>query len=87
MEVVYGSLSMGEGWGEAYACRLRIKLGGEGLIIILHFDGVTAFRVVGDVDVKAYDVASIDGFLIDGLASLVGNAYQIGIIERIEIDT
>ena len=29
LEVVNGSLSMGEGWGEAYACLLRIELGGE----------------------------------------------------------
>ena len=77
---------MGEGWGEAYACRLRIKLGGEGLVAILHSDGVTAFCIVGDVDVETYDVASIDGFLIDGVARFVRDTYQIGFVERVEVD-
>jgi hypothetical protein len=40
----------------------------EGLLAILHSDGITAFCIGRDVDVEANDVASIDGFLIDGFA-------------------
>ena len=86
MEVVNGFLASDEGWGETYSCPLCIKLGGEGLVAILHGDGIAAFCVVGDVDVEANDVASVDGLLIDGLARFVGNAYLIGIVKRIEID-
>ena len=65
---------MGEGWGEAYACRLCIELAGERLIIILHRNSVTPFCVVGDVNVKAYDGACVNCLFVDGVARLVSNA-------------
>jgi hypothetical protein len=86
LEVVNGFLASDEGWGETYSCPLCIKLGGEGLVIILHSNGVTAFRVVGDVNVKANDGAGIDGFLIDYPTRLVNDAHHIGIVERVEVD-
>ena len=86
LEVIDGSLSLGEGWGEAYSCRLCIKFAGESLIVILHSHSVSALGVVGDVDVEAYDAAGVDSLLIDGFARLVSNAHQIGIVERVEVD-
>ena len=66
--------------------RQRFKLARERLIAILNRHGVAAFGVGRDVDVKADDVTCVDGLLIDGFARLVGDAYLIGFIERIEID-
>ena len=68
------------------SCRLCLEFTSKGLSAILHIDGVTAFGIGRDVDVEGYDAACIDGFLIDGFARLVGNAYQIGIVERVKID-
>ena len=68
------------------SCRLRFELASEGLLAILHSYGVTAFGVGRDVDVEAYDIASVDGFLVDEPARFVSDAYLIGIVERIEID-
>ena len=64
--------------------RLCFELASESLLAILHCDGVAACGVGSDVDVEAHDAACIDGFLIDGLARLVCNAYLIGIVERVE---
>ena len=68
-------------------CALGIEFACERLIAILYSNGITAFRVGRDVDVEANDVACIDGFLIDDFACFVSNVYEIGIVERIEIDT
>ena len=65
---------------------MGIELGGEGFIAILHRNGITAFCVVGNVDVEANDVASVDGLLIDGVARFVRDTYQIGFVERVEVD-
>ena len=86
LEVVNGSLSSEEGWGEAYSRRLRFKLPSEQFITVLNHYSVTAFRVGRDVDVEADDAACIDGLLIDRLARFVCDVHQIGIVERVEVD-
>ena len=69
-----------------YSRRLRLKLPSERLIAVLNRHGVAAFGVGRNVDVKADDAACVDSLLVDGLARIVGDAYLIGFIERIEID-
>ena len=69
-----------------YPRRQRFKLARKRLIAVLNRYGVAAFRIGRDVDVEADDAACIDGLPVDDLARLVGNAYLIGFIERIEID-
>ena len=69
------------------SCGLCIKFACEGFIAILHSDGVMTFRVGRDVDVEAHDVACVDGFLVDHFARIISNAYQISIVERVEIDS
>ena len=69
-----------------YSSRLYFKFAYEGLTIILHSHGVTTLRVGGDIDVEGNNVASINGFLIDFFACFVSNAYQIGIVEWVEVD-
>ena len=66
--------------------RLCLEFTSKGLSAILHIDGVTAFGIGRDVDVEGYDAACVDGFLVDSFATFVGNAYQIGIVERAKID-
>ena len=66
--------------------RLCLEFTSKGLSAILHIDGVTAFGIGRNVDVEGYDAACIDGFLVDSFATFVGNAYQIGIVERAKID-
>ena len=68
------------------SCRLRFEHTGEGLLAILHGDGVTAFCVGRDVDVEAYDAACMDGFLVDDFAGFICNVYQIVIVERVKMN-
>ena len=70
-----------------YFRRLRIEFANEGFLTILNGYDVTAFGIDGDIDVKGYDIACIDGFLVDGLTRLIGNTYEIGFVERIKIDS
>ena len=51
-----------------YSCRLCFELASEGLLAVLHSDGVTAFRIGRDVDVQTYDVACVDVLFIYGFA-------------------
>ena len=64
LEVVNGSLSSGEGWGEAYPRRLRLKLPSKRLVAVLNRHGVAAFGVGRDVDVEADDAACVDTALL-----------------------
>ena len=66
--------------------RQRLKLARKRLVAILNRHGIAAFSIGRDVDVEAHDAACVDGLLVDGFARLVGDAYLIGFIERIEID-
>ena len=58
----------------------------EGLLGVLHGDGIAACGVGRDVDVEAHDAACVDGFLVDDFARFVGDAHQIGIDKRVEVD-
>ena len=87
LEVIDGStLEFFNSYIFLYSRRLRLKLPRERLIAVLNRHGIAAFRVGRNVDVEADDAACVDVLLINGLARLVGDAYLIGFIERIEID-
>ena len=67
--------------------RFCFEFAGEGLTTVFYSNGVTAFCVGRDVDVKAHDATCIDGFLVDGFAGFVSNAHQVGLVERVEMDS